>query len=43
MSAMDRIEADWPVFRRLREALIADDPYPELSRLDRLDGLGGKR
>lgn len=43
MSAMDVIEANWPLFRRVRESLIADDPNPVYSRLDRRDGLGVKR
>jgi hypothetical protein len=30
-----RIRAIW---RRIAEAVIADDPHEELSRLDRLDG-----
>lgn len=39
MKLIDQIEQNWPAAKRLRLALISEDPHPTYSRLDQLDGL----
>ncbi len=39
MHLIDRITAAWAHARAARQVWIMDDPSPEYSRLDRMDGL----